>query len=122
MGELSEDEMRERLEFHRAFWLHVLTGCLGWSLEAAKEYAEKMLEGPPVVLHEKPADWIVLFFIPESAGMLSPDTVNELRADLLDAIQPTDTYYDEGLPDCTLISARVKQVLERFNLPDTTQA
>jgi hypothetical protein len=121
MDELSDEEMHERLEFHRAFWLHVLTGCLGWSAEAAKKYADKLLEGPPVVLHEKPGHWIVNFFIPESAKNLSSDTVDELYLDLLDAIDPTDTY-DEGLPNCPAISARVKQVLKAYKLPDATQS
>jgi hypothetical protein len=117
MGELSDDEVRERLQFHREYWLHVLTGCLGWSVKAANEWADKMLEGPPVVLHEKPGEWIVLFFVPDRARTWSPDKFNALCDRLLDAIDPSDVY-DPSLPDCATISARVRQVLEQFQLND----
>ena len=116
MEKMTADETRDRLQFHRAYWLHVLTGCLGWSVKAANEWADEMLEGPPVVLHDKPNHWIAGFFLPASAFKLPPDKLNELRYQIEDAIDDRDTYYDEALPDCATITARVRQVLDRFQL------
>lgn len=116
MGELSADQMRERLQFYRAYWMHVLQGCLGWSAKSAQEYADRQLEGLPVVLHERAGWWIVDFFIPESAATLSPERVNELSTQLLEAIDPGDTY-DPRLPDCAAISARAREVLHNFGQP-----
>lgn len=111
---LSYAETVELINGYRAYWVDVLTGCLGWPVERAQQFADDLtVDRVPVVLHEAAGSWIVDFFIQKYAGELTKESIDELRDELITAIDPDDTYNFSVPPDCSAITARVEEVLRR---------